>query len=333
MRPLSQTPSIERPPAAARSRGDRVIEVDVDRRDAFAKAVTAGSPRPSARRAIGKSAVTLPLRRSTCRFVAGAAFATLAASLCPPASAEETVKFGGAALRSNAAKDGGKPDVLGYLTRPKGEGPFPAVVLLHSCLGLPADKTAIANMIASWGYVALFVDDFSTRGLKETCSVDFRDALADAYGALLYLSRLPYVDQTRIAAIGYSQGGDTALKIASSQFARDFALPEDLKFKVAAAFYPPCANLAGAKLEIPTLILVGELDDVTPMADCAKLAERSENRAQVRLVGYPDAYHLFDNPSFVKGARFSGMLLKYDRAAAAESKSDLRNFLGSGFAR
>jgi dienelactone hydrolase len=273
------------------------------------------------------------LRRSAWRFVAVAALIAIAKSLCAPASAEETVKFRTAALRSSEARDPGKADVLGYLTKPRGEGPFPAVVLLHSCLGPPANKAAIANMVASWGYVALFVDDFSTRGLKETCSVDFRDALADAFGALLYLSRLPYVDQTRIAAVGYSQGADTALKIASSQFASDFALPENLKFKVAAAFYPPCANLAGAKLEIPTLILVGEFDDVTPMADCAKLAQRSENRSRVKLIGYPGAYHLFDNPSFAKGSRLFGMVLKYDQAAAEESKSDLRDFLGSGLAR
>jgi len=74
-------------------------------------------------------------------------------------------------------------EVQGYLTRPKGAGPFPAVVLLHTCLGLPANRRSIAETLAGWGYVALFVDDFKTRGLKETCAVDFDPAVADAFCA------------------------------------------------------------------------------------------------------------------------------------------------------
>ncbi len=98
-----------------------------------------------------------------------------------PASADALVKF------TSAGR--GEP-VQGYLTRPKGAGPFPAVVLLHTCLGLPAGRAEIGARIASWGYVALFVDDFGARGLKETCAVDFNEAAADAEGALAYLAGL-----------------------------------------------------------------------------------------------------------------------------------------------
>ena len=92
-----------------------------------------------------------------------------------PASAEALVRFPSA----------GDP-IQGYLTKPKGAGPFPAVVLLHSCLGLPANRRAMADTFAGWGYVALFVDDFATRGVKETCAVDFPAALPDALGALAF---------------------------------------------------------------------------------------------------------------------------------------------------
>ena len=189
------------------------------------------------------------------RLAAAALFGFLAA--CAPAAADELVKF--------ASAGQGDP-IQGYLTRPKGAGPFPAVVLLHTCLGLPEARASIGQRIAAWGYVALFVDDFATRGLKETCAVDFEPALPDAYGAQAYLSRLPYVDRARIAAVGFSQGGDTALKIATGG--------GGAVFKAAAAFYPPCANVAGATLVIPTLILVGAKDEVTPAADCAQLAKR-----------------------------------------------------------
>jgi len=239
-------------------------------------------------------------------------------------SAEELVKFESA--RSGAG-------IQGYLTRPKGAGPFPAVVLLHSCLGLPADRRAIGNMVAGWGYVALFVDDFATRGLKETCAVDFPEGPSDAFGALAFLSKLPYVDPARIGALGYSQGGDTALAIASSRSAAGLVVPGDLKFRAAAAFYPPCANAAGARLTIPSLILVGELDDVTPEADCERLVRSQPgSRPEVKLVVYPGAHHLFDDPSYAAGKRLFGMLLQYDRSAAEHSRLELRDFLAAKLA-
>ncbi len=234
-----------------------------------------------------------------------------------PASADELVKFMSA---------GHREEVQGYLTRPKGAGPFPAIVLLHTCLGLPANRRSIAESLAGWGYVALFVDDFSTRGLKETCAVDFPEAAPDAYGALVFLSGLAFVDKARIAAVGFSQGADTALKIAAAGNANSSG------FKAAAAFYPPCANEGDDSLKIPTLILVGANDDVTPAADCERLAAR-QSGSMAKLVVYPGARHGFDLPEFGGGTPVLGMTLAYDRAAAEKSRAELRDFLSRRLAR
>jgi dienelactone hydrolase len=239
------------------------------------------------------------------RLAAAALFGLLASA---PAQADELVGFPSAGP--------GEP-IRGYLSKPRGAGPFPAVVLLHTCLGLPAERASIGERIAAWGYVALFVDDFSTRGLKETCAVDFKPALADASGALAYLAGLPYVDVALIAAVGFSQGGDTALKVAAG------GAPG---FKAAAAFYAPCANLDGAALIIPTLILVGAKDAVTPARDCADLAKR-QRPGMAKLVVYPGAAHAFDLPEFGAGRQVMGMSLAYDRNAAQRSWADLRGFL------
>ncbi|MGD0761956.1 MAG: dienelactone hydrolase family protein [Roseiarcus sp.] len=281
-----------------------------------------------------------------CRCLAVAALAGLAAMRPSPAAAEELVKFAAAAPRlhpiaERSARDGDKTaergrgaPLQGYLTKPSGPGPFPAVVLLHSCLGLPANRQSIADALARQGYVALFVDDFAARGLKETCAVDFAEALPDAYGALAFLFRRPFVDGRRIGVVGYSQGADTALKIASSRFAVAFALPDGARFKVAAAFYPPCDNLDKARLNIPTLILVGEADDVTPAADCRRLAEaQPAGGGDVRLVVYPGAAHGFDNPEFAEGLRIYGMSLRYDRDVAERAKAALSDFLATKLAR
>ena len=212
--------------------------------------------------------------------------------------------------------------VRGLIARPSGAGPFPAVVLLHSCLGLPSNRQALEDVLTHAGYVALFVDDFSTRGLTQTCTVEFPAALGDALGAFDFLSRQSFVDKSRIAAVGSSQGGDTALRIATS--------PRH-GFRAAAAFYPPCANLEGEKLTIPTLILVGERDNVTPAADCQAFAEGQRGKA--KLVVYPGAHHVFDDPAFAGGAERFGMHLQYDRAAAETSRGELLRFLRAELGR
>ncbi len=287
------------------------------------------------------------VRTFVCECFVVAALSALASIRPSPASADEQpVKFDSAAPRLHQAEghlagagakiaDGklGAP-IQGYLTRPNGRGPFPAIVLLHSCLGLPATRQSMANVFAGWGYVTLFVDDFTTRGVKETCAEDFSEGVSDAFGALAFLSKLPFVDPRRIGAVGYSQGGDTALEIASSRFVSAFALPGEVKFKVAAAFYPPCENLGNAELKIPTLILVGELDDVTPAADCERLAQAQPSHVSaVKLVVYPGAGHGFDNPDFADGLRVLGMSLRYDRDAAELSGSELRAFLATRLTR
>jgi dienelactone hydrolase len=244
------------------------------------------------------------------RWLAAVALTGLIASSAP-ASPDELVRF---------ASAGRGEEVQGYLTRPKGAGPFPAVVILHTCLGLPANRRSIGDALAAWGYVALFVDDFATRGLKQTCAVDFPEGVADAFGALAFLSGQSFVDRARIAAVGSSQGGDTALKLAASPAAGEGS------FKAAAAFYPPCANEADAQLKIPTLILVGAKDDVTPAADCAALGKRRDPGA-VKLVVYPGAAHAFDLPEFGAGRQVMGMTLAYDRNAAQRAWAELRDFL------
>jgi dienelactone hydrolase len=266
----------------------------------------------------------------------GASFARGAPEICAaallgllgvfPAVGAERVEFPSAA----ASGQTGAP-LQGELVRPKGAGPFPAAVLIPTCLGLPANRQSIESALAGAGFVALFVDEFATRGLKETCAVDFPQSVADAYGALAFLGRRPDVDPRRIAAIGFSQGGDAALTIATERGAAAFALPENVRFRAAAAFYPPCANQGHARLALPTLIVIGDDDRVTPAGDCERLARRQG--ANVRLVVLAGAGHGFDDPEFSAGRPVFGMSLAYDAAAARKGMGALIAFLGKALSR
>jgi dienelactone hydrolase len=163
----------------------------------------------------------------------------------------------------------------GYLARPEGEGPFPAIVQLHGCAGLgapfkanPAGSRWIGQLV-EWGYVVLVVDSFSTRNVREACTPASFFAFStfliltralDAFGGLQYLSHLPYVDRSRVAMLGFSMGGWTALTAASERPTELFDNPDGLKFKAAVAFYPICTFTEGI-MAVPTLILIGASDD------------------------------------------------------------------------
>jgi dienelactone hydrolase len=221
------------------------------------------------------------------------------------------------------------PDIIdGFLTKPDGPGPFPAIVHLHGCGGLPDEVKRGTNSLASdrlaaWGYVTLVVDSFTTRGINNTCSGEPAPRVADAYGALAWLARQPFVDANRIAVLGFSAGGVATMSIAE---ARDFELFEnegEHAFKAAVALYPACRS--DNALKMPTLILIGELDDWSPAAACRATAARRTGGSPVKLIVYPGAYHSFDTPR--PGRRYFGHWLEYNAAATQAATEETRRFL------
>jgi dienelactone hydrolase len=254
---------------------------------------------------------------SSVRFFAAAAFAALSLASAASAAERRVIVADPAPPLAGAAVVG---PLTGYLTTPPGAGPFPAVALIHSCLGLPENRAAFAATLASWGYVALYVDEFAPRGLAETCSVDFPVGPPDAAAALAFLARQPFVDARRLAVVGFSQGGDVALAVAAS--------PPGATRLSAAAYYPPCANRQGERLAVPTLILVGKADSVTPAEDCRAFAA-GQAPGETQLVVLPGAGHLFDDPASAGGRLVLGMHFAYDRAATARAEQELRRFLAA----
>ncbi|PBC02425.1 dienelactone hydrolase family protein [Mesorhizobium sp. WSM3860] len=224
----------------------------------------------------------------------------------------------------------------GYLTRPPGEGPFPAVVVLHGCTGLfPDVRKTWSERLSSWGYVALFVDSFSTRGIRETCDRGplghgslLADRVYDAYGALDFLSRLRFVDPQRIALAGSSAGGTTTLEAVQLGGAVQLMAH---KFRAAIAYYPNC-SAANGDMTVPTLILIGELDDWTPARKCREMmAQRSGKGSAVQLDIFKSARHAFASPSLKTGTEEYGHRVEYNAAAAEKSVSDVHAFLKQAF--
>jgi dienelactone hydrolase len=221
----------------------------------------------------------------------------------------------------------------GLLRRPSGAGPFPAIVLLHSCNGnWQRLDERWGRPIVLWGYVTLTVDSFGPRGIENTCtSGSPADMAFDAYRALDFLVRQHAVDPDRVAVLGFSQGGWLALSSVERGVVEHSSAN---KFRAAAAFYPPCRAVRG-NLTVPALILIGALDDWTPADGCQQLAEggddygvsRRREGAPIKLIVFPGAYHAFDAPTLKTPRELLGHHLEYNQAAAEQSAVALREFL------
>ena len=133
--------------------------------------------------------------------------------------------------------------IQGYLAKPEGAGPFPAVIGLHGCAGMPdMTKRKLVDELVGWGYVVLLVDSFATRGIDHACTGGVLDIAgkrrSDAYGALAFLAGQTFVDPQRVAAFGFSQGGWVTLLAAEANSFELFVRPSNLRFRAVVAFYP-----------------------------------------------------------------------------------------------
>jgi dienelactone hydrolase len=221
------------------------------------------------------------------------------------------------------------PMLSGYLYRPAGAGPFPAIVLAHTCAGINEHTSVWGKRLASWGYVVLAPDSIGPRGERTLCgrgnAVSGNARVADVAGAIAYLNAQPFVRQNDIGLIGHSHGGWTVMRAVQAEYglaARGL--------KAAVAYYPSCSSRADLNVAVPLLVMIGERDDWTSASDCHRLqAAALVNPSLVEFVYYPNAYHSFDNQApdrRVTVADGKTHHLAYDPSGAPDAEARTRAF-------
>jgi carboxymethylenebutenolidase len=111
--------------------------------------------------------------------------------------------------------------LLGYLARPEGNGPFPAVLMLHEWWGLNEGITELADALAEQGYVVFIPDAYRGRlatqvpfALYLRLSTPEAEIHADLDAGLDYLRGLTDVDPARVATVGFCFGGEQSLQMS-----------------------------------------------------------------------------------------------------------------------
>jgi dienelactone hydrolase len=195
------------------------------------------------------------------------------------------------------------------LLKPSGEGPFPAIVMVHQCSGLNQAVAARAFKAVSMSYVVLLVDSLGPRGATTVCygptaGVNLFRGARDALQAAEHLRHQPYVDKERIALVGFSWGAMVGLLASSQHYVE--ALKAGPGFRAVASFYPGCFRISppngrppyeivNADIALPLLVLMGEADTETPAAECVDRLEAIKKAgAPIEWHVYPETTHCWD---------------------------------------
>lgn len=118
----------------------------------------------------------------------------------------------------------GPVELAGTLTKPRGGGPFPAVLLISGSGPQDRDQSlfghkpflVLADHLTRRGFAVLRVDDRGagrSAGSRAASTMD--DYAADALAGVRWLAARSEVDARRIGLIGHSEGGVVAALVAS----------------------------------------------------------------------------------------------------------------------
>ena len=113
--------------------------------------------------------------------------------------------------------NGGEYEIPATVCLPKGDGPFPAVVMLHGT-GSTRDEAGngylyAAPVLAEKYGIATIRIDFPGNGdsTADYMLYTFKSAVSDAAAAADYMASLDKIDGDKIGVMGWSQGGTDAL--------------------------------------------------------------------------------------------------------------------------
>lgn len=165
----------------------------------------------------------------------------------------------------------------GYLCKPEGAGPSPAVIFNHggSSDQIGGDPKGMCSSLKDEGFVGFSPIRTSSSSIEEN--------LSNGKEALDYLKKLEYVDTNRIGIIGFSKGVlityDTAVKS-----------PENIKGMVLMAGELPDSYEDGfqnaKKLKSHILLLVSENDTPTKInGNKNMVSEVSEMKSELEKAG------------------------------------------------
>ena len=189
----------------------------------------------------------------------------------------------------------GADSIMAYMAKPKGDGPFPIVLVCHENRGLTDHIKDVTRRVAKAGYASLAVDLISREGGTDKVGAnapgvlgnvppqrfvdDFRAGLANMQGQ-------SFVRKDRAGMVGFCFGGGVTWLCAEGI--------ADLKAVV--PFYGPNPPLQDvSKIQAAVLALYGALDTrIDAGIPDIENAMKQNGKTYEKII-YPNANHAFNN--------------------------------------
>jgi uncharacterized protein len=248
---------------------------------------------------------------------------------------------------SFSSLDTGHPyRVSGTLYLPENaSGPVPAIVLVHGTAGIDQRNVLYRRPLLDAG-IGIFEVDFKTGIYRGTTDRPKPDTFVPiTFAALKELRKLPTVDPNRIGIMGFSLGGNIALRTAMESNVQQW-MGADKGFAAFVMFYPVCDHFtkdfeeSGSKLTGgPMIVFYGTEDSYgegKAVPELKKLLAKKYN-FQLATVEYAGATHGFnlDGPEmniFDPAAKGMRAHIKWDPEAAHDSVTKTVAFLRENLA-
>ncbi|EED33551.1 dienelactone hydrolase [gamma proteobacterium NOR5-3] len=248
--------------------------------------------------------------RAAALTIAGASALSMAKALIPNYAEAQEVLFTDERIKANwidyDSPGGSSGRMRGYLVQPEGEGPFPAVLVMHENRGLNPYIQDVARRFAVAGFLALAPDGLSPIGGYPGNDDDGRAMQRNLDQSALrkdMLNSARFVkahalSTGKLAATGFCWGGGTTNYLATE-------LGSDLR--AAAPFYGAAADTDKVmNIEAAVQVHYAELDERVNAMRADYEAALAANGVTYEMHVYPGTRHGFHNYSTPR----------YDAAAA-----------------
>jgi dienelactone hydrolase len=192
--------------------------------------------------------------------------------------------------------------IAGELRIPRGAaGRLPAVLLLHGSGGANGGHELWAKHFNEMGIATFLLDSFTGRGITSTSTnqalLGRLNMILDAYRSFDLLAAHPRIDPARIAVMGFSRGGQSALYSSMKRFQQMWN-PRAV-FALHLPLYASCTTTFISDTDVtgPIRQHHGQADDYVTVEPCRPYFQRLQAAGRdVQLIEYPDAHHSYDNP-------------------------------------
>ena len=250
------------------------------------------------------------MRRCAALSIGGMSALTMATSMLPQYAKAQTISFTDERITPRYVEypsPGGTSGTMkGYLVQPKGQGPFPAVLVIHENRGLNPHIEDVARRAAVAGFLALAPDGLAPvggypgnddEGREMQGKLDQPKLRQDMVNSAKYL-KAHALSNGRLGAVGFCWGGSVVGHLAVT-------LGDELDAGV--PFYGPApAAEEASKVKSPLLIQLASNDERVNGSWPAFEAALKKHKVSYTTHVYENTNHGFHNNSTPR----------YDEAAA-----------------